>query len=51
MYMAIQERKIPQGKCNLDAIAVEDGFRGRGIGKALLDGAEQEARSRNCKVS
>ena len=42
---------VKHGKCYLEVIAVEDGFRGRGMDKALMDRAEQEARARHCKVS
>ena len=42
---------VPRGKCLLDCIAVEDGYRGKGIGKILLDRSEYEARSRKCSVS
>ena len=51
MMCALDQSKISPGWCYLDALAVEDGFRGRGIGKALLAQTEQEARSRQCKVS
>lgn len=42
----VTKEKVPRGKCYLDHIAVDAGFRGRGIGKALMEKAEQEARAR-----
>ena len=42
---------IPRGKCYLECIAVEDGYRGKGIGKILMERSEYEARSRKCSVS
>ena len=47
----VLDEYVSRGKCYLDHIAVDGEFRGKGIGKALLDKAEQEARIRNCSVS
>lgn len=40
----------PAGKCYLDHICVDAKFRGKGIGKVLLDMAEIDAKKRGCKV-
>lgn len=40
----------PAGKCYLDPICVDAKFRGKGIGKVLLDMAEIDAKKRGCKV-
>ena len=45
------DESVPRGKCLLDCIAVEDGYRGKGIGKILMERSEYEARSRKCSVS
>ena len=45
------DEKVPLGRCYVDRIAVEEDFRGKGIGKVLLEQAEKEARSRHCDVS
>ena len=41
---------VSRDTCYLNTIAVDDTCRGRGIGKVLLDFADEEARRRNCKV-
>ena len=48
--MAVTTEEVPPGKCYLNHIAVDEGFRGKGIGKVLLDKAEKEARVKGCKV-
>ena len=35
----------------MDHIAVEKEFRGKGIGKVLMDTIEKDAREKNCQVS
>jgi GNAT superfamily N-acetyltransferase len=42
------ERDRPAGK--LAALVVDEACRGRGIGRALVDAIEQEARSRGCDI-
>ena len=49
--MMVVDEDVSRGKCYLDHIAVDAGFRGKGIGKVLMDKAEYEARIRNCSVS
>ena len=44
------EENVPPGKCYLNHIAVDDGIRGKGIGKILMEKVEKEARARQCKV-
>lgn len=38
------------GYCELQAMWVEEPLRGRGLARALLDGAESEARRRGCAL-
>lgn len=38
------------GKCYLDFICVDEKFRGKGIGKVLLDMVEIDVKKRGCKV-
>lgn len=42
--------EVPAGKCYVDHICVDSRFRGKGIGKILLDMAEIDAKKRGCKV-
>lgn len=42
--------EVPAGKCYVDHITVDSRFRGKGIGKILLDMAEIDAKKRGCKV-
>lgn len=41
--------EVPAGKCYVDHICVDSRFRGKGIGKVLLDMAEVDAKKRGCK--
>ncbi|XP_035827783.1 mycothiol acetyltransferase-like [Aplysia californica] len=43
--------KVPPGMCYISEIAVDAKFQGRGVGQALLDLADTEARSKNCHAS
>ena len=47
----VLNENVARGKCYLDHIAVDEGFRGKGIGKVLMEKAEYEARMRGCSVS
>ncbi|XP_061169373.1 uncharacterized protein LOC133178668 [Saccostrea echinata] len=47
---AIENETIPPETCHVDHISVEARFRGRGIGKSLLDIAEIDAKRRGCKA-
>ncbi|XP_061169437.1 uncharacterized protein LOC133178746 [Saccostrea echinata] len=47
---AVSGEDIPRGKCYVDHIGVDARFRGRGIGKVLLDMAEIDAKRRGCKA-
>ena len=38
------------GKCCLDQLLVDEKFRGKGIGKALMEVADNEAKKHGCKV-
>lgn len=42
--------KAAEGYCCVDYICVEDKFRGKGIGKVLLDLAEEDAKKNGMKV-
>ena len=42
---------IPAGKAYVDHISVLSKFRGKGIGKTLLDMADMDATKRGCKAS
>ena len=42
---------IPAGKAYVDHICVLSKFRGKGIGKTLLDMADMDATKRGCKAS
>ncbi|CAH1793080.1 unnamed protein product [Owenia fusiformis] len=39
---------VAQGECYVDAICVDEEFRGQGIGKILMERAEQEAKGIGC---
>ena len=42
---------IPDGKAYVDHISVSSKFRGKGVGKILLDTADADAKKRGCKAS
>ncbi|XP_052067768.1 uncharacterized protein LOC127707270 [Mytilus californianus] len=48
--MATVEKNVPVGYCYIEAICVDDKFRGKGIGKVLMDVVETDARKQNCKT-
>lgn len=48
---ATTEFEIPLGKGYIDHIGVDARFRGKGIGKVLLDMAEIDAKRKGCQVS
>ena len=44
------DESVKSGVCYVDHIAVDSSFRGKGVGKILLDVADAEARKRGCRV-
>ncbi|XP_061169434.1 uncharacterized protein LOC133178745 [Saccostrea echinata] len=50
MDCALGGEKVPPGKCYLDTIGVDAKFRGKGIGKVMLDVADADAKRRGCKA-
>ena len=42
---------VSAGACYLAVLAVDSTFRGRGIGKVLLDFVDEQARLKGCSVS
>ena len=46
----VDEDEVDDGKCYLDHICVDEKFRGKGIGKVLMETADNEARKHGCKV-
>ena len=51
MYLAfVRIEQVPRDMCYLNTIAVDDSFRGKGIGKVLLDFADEQARKHGAKV-
>ena len=49
---ATTEKNVPVGYCYIECICVDGKFRGKGIGKVLMDVVETDAkRNHNCKVS
>ncbi|CAH1233468.1 Hypp752 [Branchiostoma lanceolatum] len=48
MGAALENDNIPVGQCYLDHIGVDASFRGKGIGKVMLDRADHEAREHGC---
>ena len=51
MSWALGGGKVPGDHCLLETVCVHSSFRGRGIGKALMDKAEDAARNHACHVS
>ena len=49
MGMLLSE-DVPAGSCYVDHICVDSKFRGKGVGKVLLEKADAEARLKGCKV-
>ncbi|XP_013421116.1 uncharacterized protein LOC106181319 isoform X2 [Lingula anatina] len=49
MEMALGEKPSDPSKGYVEAICVESKFRGKGIGKVLLDRAEYEAKAMGCR--
>ncbi|CAH1233470.1 Hypp753 [Branchiostoma lanceolatum] len=47
---ATGSESVPMGECYVDHIGVDASFRGRGIGKMLMDRADCEARQRGCRT-
>lgn len=50
MEMSIGNISAPQDHCYVDHICVDSQFRGKGIGKALMDVADDQARQKGCHV-
>ena len=46
----VGDESVPAGSCYIEAIAVDAWVRGKGIGKALMEFADNDARSHNCNV-
>ena len=51
MSCIIEEDTVDAGVCYLDHICVDSDFRGKGIGKVLMERAEYEALKNSCHVS
>ncbi|KAK3098333.1 hypothetical protein FSP39_018523 [Pinctada imbricata] len=47
--VSLDGKSIPRGKCYVDHICVDENFRGKGIGKALMEFCDIEARRIGCK--
>ncbi|KAK3098730.1 hypothetical protein FSP39_022490 [Pinctada imbricata] len=45
----LDSKSIPRGKCYVDHICVDENFRGKGIGKVLMEFCDIEARRIGCK--
>ncbi|XP_078619727.1 uncharacterized protein LOC144886821 [Branchiostoma floridae x Branchiostoma japonicum] len=45
---AVDGTSVPMGQCYVDHIGVDASFRGRGIGKMLMDRADYDARQHGC---
>ena len=46
----VGDESVPAGSCYIEAIAVHASARGKGIGKTLMEFADNNARSNNCSV-
>lgn len=46
----IADESVAAGSAYVEMICVDSDYRGKGIGKVLLDKAEAEARRNNCSV-
>ena len=50
-FLSFVQTNVPPGMCYVDHIVVEEEFRGKGVGKVLLETAENAAREKKCDVS
>ena len=51
MSCILSDTEVPRSTCYIDHICVDNSFRGKGIGKALLERADHEAMKNGCHVS
>ena len=52
LHMALRRMEnVPRDTCYVSTLAVDERFRGRGIGSKMLEFADAQARNYNCKVS
>ena len=51
MSCILSDTEVPRSTCYIDHICVDNSFRGKGIGKALLERADHEAMKNGCQVS
>ena len=49
-FECVLNEKVPANTVYVDHICVDSAFRGKGVGKVLLDRADYEARQRNARV-
>ena len=50
MGCVVEGDSVPKRECYIDHICVDSAFRGKGIGKSLMETADNEARKRGCTV-
>lgn len=50
ILMCLLEEPVSHNKCYIDHICVSSEFRGKGVGKVLMERADYEARKNGCKV-
>ena len=50
MACVVSANSVPPETCYIDQICVDSQFRGKGIGKVLMDRADYEAKARQCRV-
>ena len=50
MAAMISDNDVPAGTCYIDHICVDGNYRGKGIGKVLMERADYEAKAKGCRV-
>ena len=50
MEMTVGQEDVKKGQCYVETLAVDASMRGKGVGKMLLDFADNTARARGCHV-